>query len=207
MTARGSDRLRIGLFGGTFDPPHSGHVAVATDVAHHLDLDRVLWIPAGEPPHKSGAKVSPAEVRLEMVRAAARSDPRFEVSTIEIERPGPSYMVDTVRALREERPDDELFLIIGADEFRVFDAWRDPQEIVKYVRLAVMDREGRAAEDFATDVTGGREAVFVPVRRVDISSSAVRAAVQEGLAAGAWVPADVAEVLEREGLYRDTDPA
>lgn len=207
MKTRGSDRLRIGLFGGTFDPPHSGHVAVATDVADHLDLDRVLWIPAGEPPHKSDAKVSPADVRLEMVREAARADPRFDVSTIETERPGPSYMVDTVRTLREQRPDDELFLIIGADEFRVFDAWRAPGEIVKHVRLAVMDREGRAAQDFADGVTGGANAVFVPVRRVDISSSAVRAAVQQGRAADAWVPAGVAEVLEREGLYRGTATA
>jgi nicotinate-nucleotide adenylyltransferase len=118
--------------------------------------------------------VSPARVRLEMVREAVRADPRFEVSTVEIERPGPSYAVDTVKALRGAMPDAELFLIIGADE---------------------------SAEDFAPSVPGGREAVFVPVRRIDVSSTGVRAAVRSGRGAGDAIPPEIAAIIEREGLY------
>jgi nicotinate-nucleotide adenylyltransferase len=145
--------------------------------------------------------VSPARVRLEMVREAVRADPRFEVSTVEIERPGPSYAVDTVKALRGAMPDAELFLIIGADEFRDFGTWHRPEEIVRYVRLAVMDRAGESAEDFAPSVPGGREAVFVPVRRIDVSSTGVRAAVRSGRGAGDAIPPEIAAIIEREGLY------
>lgn len=174
---------------------------MAADVADDLDLDRVLWIPAREPPHKSASAVSPADVRLEMAREAARSDARFEVSTVEVERTGPSYTVDTVRALAAAMPDTELFLIIGADEFRDFRTWRSPEEIVRHVRLAVMDREGLDASDHAAAVPGGDAAVFVPVRRVDVSSTAVREAAAEGRDISALVPAGVARVIDREGLY------
>lgn len=197
----------MGLFGGTFDPPHIGHVTVVADVADHLGLDRVLWIPAREPPHKSGSVVSPADVRLEMAREAARSDPRFEISTAEMERDGPSYMVDTVRALAGAMRDTELFLIVGADEFRDFDTWRTPEEIVRHVRLAVMDREGEDAGACAHEVPGGDAAVFVPVRRVDVSSTGVRSAAAEGRDVSDLVPAGVARIIEREGLYsRDDRP-
>jgi len=192
---------RVGLFGGTFDPPHSGHVAVAGDVADRLRLDRVLWIPAGEPPHKPASGVSPASDRLEMVREAVRADPRFEVSTVEIDRPGPSYMVDTVRALRSALPEAELYLIIGADELQDFGSWRAPDEIVRHVRLAVMDRAGDPAEAHSHVVPKGAEAIFVPVRRVDVSSTEVRADVRAGRDPGDKIPPGVAAVIEREGLY------
>lgn len=174
---------------------------MARDVADRLGLDRVLWIPAGTPPHKSATSVTPASVRLEMVREAARSDPRFEASTIELDRDGPSYMVDTVRTLREAFPGAELFLIIGADEFRDFATWREPHEIVKHVRLAVMDREGESARELAADLPGGNAAVFVPVRRVDVSSTAVRKAVRGRAPPGDRVPPGVAAIIQREGLY------
>jgi len=174
---------------------------VARDVADRLGLDRVLWIPAGTPPHKPEATVSPASTRLEMVREAVRSDPRFDVSTIELEREGPSFMVDTVRALRGAFPGAELFLILGADQVRDFAAWRDPEEIVRHVRLAVMDREGESARDLVKGVPGGNEAVFVPVHRVDVSSTAVRERIRAGGAAGDRVPPGVAAIIERERLY------
>ena len=170
-------------------------------MADGLELDRVLWIPAGLPPHKSLGALSPAAVRLEMVRAAIVSDPRFEASTLETERPGRSYTVDTVRAVRTRLPDAELFLIMGADQFREFDRWRAPEEILRHAQLAVMDREGESAERLAETVLGGHEALFVPVRRVDISSTAVRGAVRQGRDIGGWVAAGVASIIEREGLY------
>jgi nicotinate-nucleotide adenylyltransferase len=155
---------RIGLFGGTFDPPHVGHVAVAGDVADALSLDRLLWIPAGDPPHKAGRLTSRA-VRLEMVRAAAASDPRFEVSTLEVDREGPSYMVDTVRELRRALPDAELFLIIGADQLKSFATWRDPHGILELVRLAVMDRAGeKAGADIEASVPAPVHAIIVRER-------------------------------------------
>ncbi len=197
----GSSGLRIGLFGGTFDPPHVGHVAVATDVADALGLERVLWIPAGEPPHKPARSVSDAHVRLAMARGAAEGDPRFEVDALELDRAGPSYTVDTVRALRSTLPDAELFLILGVDEFKVFDRWRQPERIVEQVRLAVMDREGESAAASASALRGVEETLFVAVRRVDLSSTEVRTRVREGGDIRRMVPDAVRTIIERERLY------
>jgi nicotinate-nucleotide adenylyltransferase len=176
-------------------------VSVAKDVADALSLDRVLWIPAGQPPHKRDAEITPAAIRLAMTRAACEADPRFEASALEIERPGPSFMVDTVRALGDEYPDGELFLILGADQFRAFDTWRDPAGIVRHARLAVMDRGGESAAAFRDRVPGGVDALFVPVRRVDVSSTDVRARRASGQGVESLVPAGVGAIIEREGLY------
>jgi len=178
-----------------------GHVTVAGDVADFLHLDRLLFIPAREPPHKSGEAVAPAEQRLAMVAAAARADPRFEVSTLELERPGPSYTLDTVRALRRALPDAELFLILGADQLRVFDTWHEPEEIVRLVRLAVMDRDGHSARALADGLPGVSDAVFVPVTRVDVSSTRIRERCREGSDIRDMVPDAVREIIERERLY------
>lgn len=192
----------IGVFGGTFDPPHIGHVRVAVDVADHLGLDRLIWIPAGRPPHKAHSVVTDPLVRLEMVRLAAAADPRFEVSSIELERPGPSFMVDTLRALRELHPRAELFLILGADEVRNLPTtWRQPRSVLRLARLAIMDREGDSALAAAPALPGMERAVHVAVRRVDVSSTAVREAVRSGKDYEALLPPGVAAVVRREGLY------
>ncbi|MDZ7780336.1 MAG: nicotinate (nicotinamide) nucleotide adenylyltransferase [Gemmatimonadota bacterium] len=198
---------RVGVFGGTFDPPHVGHVHVAADVADHLSLDRVLWVPARVSPFKQREETSPPEVRLEMVRRAAALDPRFEVDTRELERPPPSYTADTLEAIRGDFPDAELFLILGADQFEQFGRWRDPERIVAAARLAVMDRDETPARVFAPDVAeavpGLRDAtVFVPVRAVDVSSTAVREAVARGEDPAGSVPEGVARSIRARGLYR-----
>jgi nicotinate-nucleotide adenylyltransferase len=174
-------------------------VAVAKDVADVLGLERVLWVPAGDPPHKSGP-LTPAGLRLEMVRAATTGDPRFEVSTLEIDRGGPSYTVDTVRDLRRRAPEAELFLILGADQLRSFTDWREPREIVEQVRLAVMDRSGERAEEAAPSMPLG-DPVYVPVRRIDVSSTELRARRRKGADISALVPAGVHAIIERERLY------
>ncbi len=135
-----------------------------------------------------------------MVRAAAASDPRFEVSTLEIDRAGPSYTVDTVRELRDQLPDAELFLILGADQFKSFAEWREPREIVRHVRLAVMDRAGERAAEAAPSIPLG-DPVYVPVRRIDVSSTELRARRRNGGDIGASVPAGVHTIIERERLY------
>jgi nicotinate-nucleotide adenylyltransferase len=176
-----------------------GHVAVAADVADVLGLERVLWIPAGDPPHKSRA-LTPAATRLEMVRAAAANDPRFEVSPIEIDRPGPSYTVDTLRELRRAMPDAELYLIVGADQYESFGTWHEPAAIVQLARLAVMDRAGDRAPNLVPGISVG-DPLFVPVRRVDVSSTEVRARQREGRDIRDLVPPAVRTIIERERLY------
>jgi nicotinate-nucleotide adenylyltransferase len=136
-----------------------------------------------------------------MVRQAVQADPRFEVSTLELERSGPSYTVDTVRALRHEYPDAELFLVMGIDQFRELASWHEPEELVRLVRLAVMDREGESAEATVPSVPGAERALSVPVGRVDVSATAVRAAIREGREVSSWLPPGVERIIEREGLY------
>lgn len=194
---------RVGVLGGTFDPPHLGHVQVATDVADALALDRVLWIPAATPPHKRGRPLSPGAVRMAMVEAACASDPRFRADPLELDRAGVSYTVDTLRALKEREPEAELFLILGVDQFRTLDTgWKDPAEVVRLATLAVMDRGGMAARDHVPPVPGIESAVFVPVRRVDVSATEVRRRVAAGEEVSGLVPPGVEEIIRREGLYR-----
>ena len=170
-------------------------------MADVLGLERVLWIPAGDPPHKSGP-LTPSATRLEMARAAATGDPRFEVSTVEIDRPGPSFMVDTLRELRRSMPEAELYLIMGADQFESFAPWREPDSIVRLARLAVMDRSGDRAADVQSGAPIG-DAVFVPVRRVDVSSTDIRARRRAGKDIRDSVPPAVHTIIERERLYSE----
>ena len=195
--------LRIGLFGGTFDPPHRGHIAVAADVADALDLDQVLWIPAGQPPHKSLVSAAPLALRLEMTCAVVKADSRFEVSKIEVERGGVSYTLDTVRALRENYPGTILFLIIGTDQFRDFGTWQNPEKLLELTELVVMDRGGQRGQDYVPEVEDIGKVHFVSVGQVDISSTDVRLAAHNGKDLNALVPAKIAEIILREGLYAD----
>ena len=188
---------RAGIFGGTFDPPHLGHVSVARDVADALDLDRVLWVPTRRSPHKEGRPPVDAPMRLAMVREAVKADQRFEVETGELERPPPSYTVETLESLRARfGTTTELVLIIGIDQWRAFDTWRDPGRIRELATIAVMDRGGESVADNAG-------VLRVPVRRIDVSSTAVRAAAAAGRRLTGLVPSGVAAIIEREGLYRD----
>ena len=194
--------LRIGLFGGTFDPPHRGHIAVAADVADALGLDQVLWIPAGQPPHKSSLSTAPLVLRLEMTRAVIGVDSRFKMSRIEAERMGPSYTVETARVLKDGCPETKLFLIIGTDQFRQLHLWKDPEKLLSLVELVVMDRDGKTGRDHTPHLAGVENAHFVPVRKIDISSTDVRMAVNGGQNVSMLIPSVVEEIIAREGLYR-----
>jgi nicotinate-nucleotide adenylyltransferase len=178
-------------------------VTVAKDVADALALHRLLWIPAGVPPHKAGA-VAPAPTRLEMTRCAAAADPRFTVSDLEMRREGPSYTVDTLRALSRRHARAYLFVVVGADQVETLaSGWKDPGEILRLATLVVMDRGGRSARALAPALPGMERAIHVPVTRVDVSSTEVRALVAGGADVSELVPPGVAAIIEREGLYRD----
>jgi len=175
---------------------------VAGDVADALSLDRVIWVPAGVPPHKPGGAEAPTSLRLAMVEAAVEGHPRFEVSALETERPGPSYTVDTLSALRARHRDCDLVLILGEDQYRAFSSWRAPAQIRRLAHLAVMDREGRSGRHGSDDLAPEAGVTFVAVGRVDISSSAVREAIRDGRDVSALLPAGVAEIVDSAGLYR-----
>jgi nicotinate-nucleotide adenylyltransferase len=189
--------VTTGIFGGTFDPPHVGHLIVAQDAALALGLDRILFIPAAQPPHKLDAVVSPAGLRARMLQLAVEGDDRFATDTLELERSGPSYTVDTIRELRARHPETEWTLLVGVDQYREFGSWRGPDEIRLMARIGVLNRGGEAAA-----VAGGRGDVEVPVTRIDISSTLVRARVAEGLPVRYLVPPGVERLIHAEGLYR-----
>lgn len=189
--------MRLGIFGGTFDPPHLGHLVAASDAAQALELDRVLWIPAAVHPFKREAVSAPPEARLEMVRAAVRGDERFEACDLELRREGPSYTVTTLRELHARHPGAELFFLTGADNLRELPQWREPDEVVRLARLVVVSRRGEG-------VPAGLPypAVAVPVTRVDVSSTEVRRRIAAGQTVRYLVPDAVRETIARLGLYR-----
>lgn len=188
--------MKLGVFGGTFDPPHVGHLIAAQDALITLDLDRVLFVPARTPPHKQHKSVTPAPVRLRMLVEATAGDERFEVSDIELRREGPSYTVDTLRALRSAHPQSELYLLLGVDQVREFGTWREPQTILQLAHLAMLARGG-VEEVPSTDIV----VQCVPVTRVDISSTMIRKRVAAGQSITYLVPASVEKIVAAEGLY------
>lgn len=187
---------RIGIFGGTFDPIHHGHLIVAAEAYDRLDLEELIFVPTAIPPHKD-AEVTPAEHRLEMVRAGISHDARFRVDDVEVQRGGRSYTVDTLTELSRRLPDAELFFLLGVDQFRDFARWKDPEGILRLATLAVMARDGETPDPDAP-----YHAVSITVSRIDISSTILRARVSRGDSIRYFVPDAVIEIIAREGLYR-----
>lgn len=204
MTSDGP--VRLGVFGGTFDPPHVGHLMVAQDVAEALALDRLLFVPSAIPPHRppsgpSGPAAS-AALRLEMTRAAVAENGRFEVSDVEFRREGPSYTVDTLRELRRMQPEAELHFLMGADQLARFGSWKEPVEVSRLARLVVMERQGdRPADQPAEETVEGVRFEVVSVLRIDISSTEVRARIAAGRSVRYLVPEEVRRIIEDTGLY------
>ena len=198
--------MRLGVLGGTFDPPHVGHLILAEEARTRLQLGKVLFVPAGDPWRKAGQEVTPVDHRLAMVRLMLASDPCFELCTLEVERAGPSYTVDTLEALHERHgPGLELYFIVGEDALRDLQHWKDPARILSLARLAVAPRLGgseSAVVDLEAAVPGLSERVVpLPMPAIDISSTALRERVRAGLSLRYLVPLAVEEYIRRYGLY------
>jgi nicotinate-nucleotide adenylyltransferase len=195
---------RIGVFGGTFNPPHVGHLACVGAAISQLGLERVLLMPVARPPHKQALEDPGAEHRVAMCRLAVAGDRRVEVSELEVERGGPSYTVDTLRALHQANPQDELTFLAGGDMAASLPGWREPEQVLRLARFAVAEREGaeRAEVERALAGLAGRDRVeFFEMPRIDVSSSAIRRAIAAGRAVRDLMPDTVARYIEDHGLY------
>jgi nicotinate-nucleotide adenylyltransferase len=196
---------RVGLLGGTFNPPHLGHLICAQEALLGVGLDRVLLVPARVPPHKPVESDPGVEERVALCAAAVAGDERLGVSRADADREGPAYTVELLRALRAAAPQDELVFIVGGDMAHSLPAWREPGAILALARLAVAEREGVARADIAERLAGldGAEdrVSFFAMPRIDISSSLVRRRVAAGAPIRYLVPDAVAAHIERRGLY------
>lgn len=197
--------MRTGILGGTFNPPHVGHLVCAQEALDQLGLDRVTLMPARTPPHKEVPDDPGADVRLQLCALAVAGDERLVVSDLELGREAPSYTVDTLRALHDDRPGDELTFIVGADMALSLATWREPEEVLRLARLAVTERDGARREEIAAAVAplhDGSRMTFFDMPRLDISSTALRARVAEGRPIRYLVPDAVAAEVAARGLYR-----
>jgi len=194
--------VRLGILGGTFDPIHYGHLAIAEEARVRFALERVLFVPAGEPPHKEQGLAS-GEQRYLMTVLATADHPAFAVSRIEIDRSGPSFTVETLRLLHAQQPDEELFLILGADMAVDFPKWREPETILELAQVIVATRPGipNAALDALSKQPGMERLLLMPAPGLDISSTALRQRIHAGTGLRYLTPDPVAAYLTKEGLY------
>ncbi len=185
---------RIGIYGGSFDPVHLGHLILALDASELLDLDRVIFLPAGRNPHKQDTPLTGGDDRVRLLEAAVKGQPRFQIDRREVDRPPPSYTITSVRELKDEHPGATLYLFIGGDQLAKLDEWREIEELQRLVRWVVFNRvdgDGPLPEG----------ATVIP-RRIDISSTEVRKRVAKGLPLDYFLHNDVSRLVEKENLYR-----
>ena len=191
--------MNIGLFGGSFNPPHLAHLLVAETVREQFRLDQVWWIPARRPPHKAEEVLVSSQHRLEMTRRATQDHPAFAVSDVEVRRADASYTVETVRALQAAHPDYVFSLLLGGDSLRDFGTWRQPGEIVARVPLIVYRRPGAADIEVEPYLAGRVRFAEAPL--LEISGTEIRARLREGRSIRYLVPDAVRAYIEEHGLY------
>lgn len=194
--------MRIGLLGGSFDPPHNGHLLAAGDAFEALTLDRLVFVPAAVQPLKAGQTSVSADARLRMVQSLVSGDPRFSVDSVEIDRGGLSYTVDTLTTLAARWPAAELFWLVGADVPASFAKWRDPQRIAELATLVVLQRAGTDRETQVDLSSMPATTKILATRRIDISSTEIRQRVREGKSIRGFVPDAVAAYIAEQRLYR-----
>lgn len=201
--------MRCGILGGTFDPVHYGHLVLAECCREHCRLDVVQFLPAAEPPHKSRFAVTPAADRVEMLKLAIGGHAAFEVCTYEIDRGGVNYTFETLAALRQQRPEDELFFLLGADSLHDLPRWREPRKICELATLVVVQRPGSPEPNWSVlsgFVEPSRVEVFrqyeTAMPQIGISSNDLRRRVAEGRSIRYQTPRAVEKYIETHGLYR-----
>jgi nicotinate-nucleotide adenylyltransferase len=196
--------LRVGILGGAFNPPHLGHLVCAQEALVALELDRVVFVPVGEAPHRTLDDDPGPEARLEMVELAVADDERFITSRIEMDRKGPSYTVDTLDQLHADAPDDELFLILGGDQAAALASWHEPEKVLDGATVAVFERMswGRNAIIIKIGRLPGAERVrYLDMPLIQVSSSAIRRRVREGVPIRYLVPDKVVDYIATNELY------
>jgi nicotinate-nucleotide adenylyltransferase len=196
--------VRLGIFGGTFNPPHLGHLVCAQEAYLQLGLDRVMLMPARIPPHKAVDDEPGAEHRLELCRRAVDGDERFTVSDLEMRRDGPSYTVDTLEELHSQDPDTEMFLIVGGDVAAGLPRWHEPERVLSLATPAIAKRRGTprpAIEEALGTLRGGERACFFRMPSISFSSTMVRDRVRSGQSIRYIVPDGVASYINETGLY------
>ena len=199
----GQTAARIGVMGGTFDPIHHGHLVAASEVGHFFSLDEVVFVPTGQPWQKKGRRVSPSEDRYLMTVIATASNPRFSVSRVDIDRPGPTYTIDTLRDLRLQRgPDIELFFITGADALEKMMTWQDHEELFKFAHFVGCTRPGHRLS--RADLPDGRVSL-IEIPALAISSTTCRERVGAGEPIWYLVPDGIVQYISKRGLYRQSD--
>ena len=203
--------MRLGLFGGTFDPVHWGHLLMAEQCREQCRLDQVWLLPAGSPPHKTGAEISTGKQRAEMLEFAIAGHEAFLVNRMELDREGKTYTVDTLRQLQAERPEDELFFIIGGDSLNDLPAWREPEEIAERATIVAVNRGDRPlpSRDELKKHLGEKIAArveLVTMPGIDLSSTDIRRRVREGKSIRYMVPRAVEVYIAEHGLYREKPP-
>jgi nicotinate-nucleotide adenylyltransferase len=220
--------MKLGLLGGSFNPVHSGHLAIARQTREALGLDQILFIPTSHPPHKPNDSLAPAQDRYEMVRLAITSDPSFAISDVEIHRPGKSYSIDTLRLLQQEHgTQTQLFFLIGLDAFLDFPSWREPLALLKLCQFVVLSRPGLSFRSLSTvallppipypslaDLDAGRiSRIEVPIGKqgliclklppFPISASEVRSRIRQGLPVANLLPPLVESYILQHHLYQE----
>lgn len=191
--------MNIGIFGGTFDPPHLGHLIVAETVQERLALEMILFMPAHSPPHKEGEPVASTMHRLNMLQLAVAANSHFRVSDVEIRRGGKSYTIDTLRSLRGLYPGDTLFLIVGSDNLRIFPAWKEPEEVLKSSRVVVIDRPGLVRNAIENEFV--ERVQFVQVPTIEVSATDIRGRIRDGKTIRYMVSEPVRAYIEDNKLY------
>jgi nicotinate-nucleotide adenylyltransferase len=201
--------LRVGIFGGAFNPPHIGHLVCAQEAHFRLGLEKVVWVPMGLPPHREIEDDPGREARYTMCEYATSADERFSLSRFEIDREGPAYTVDTLRAAKDATPGAELFVILGADQAAALPAWHEPEEVLSLATVAVVARAERTREmvvDAVASLAGADRVVFFDMPRIDVSSTLVRARAREGEPIRYLVPDKVANYIGAQSLYGSSQP-
>lgn len=197
--------MRVGILGGAFNPLHIGHLVCAQEALLQLGLERVLFVPVGNAPHRVLESDPGSEARREMIELATAGDERFEVSRAEIDRSGPSYTVDTLREMREQSPDDELVLILGADQAAALPAWHEPERVLELATVAVVQRTGWSHNSVGIKLSrlkGAERVRYLEMPIMQVSSTLIRRRVREGGPIRYLVPEPVASYIEAHGLYK-----